>query len=620
MPIAKSFPVRFSYRGLSDAYDSTDAFLGACRSLANFVFDRSNPELIVPRPGVTPITSFAGFATPGFISIHNTIAPRVYGMLGTARNAGKDEPFCYDLAAAAFVAISGVQATNVPTSPASSGSWVPPTFTIVGTRLVFTHPGFAGAGGNYFGLIDISGTNIAPTGTTAIGSFIVTAVSSIVGVEVGQRIANAGIPANSTVASFTAATITFTNPTATPATANAVATVLAITGGTKAAPLWGAGQTTGNALPTAPSAVANFNNRAYYAIGNTLYFSDNLRPTHITNATQTQVVGDDASIIALFGAPVQTSSGGVTAALFIFKDGGQIWQLVGDSATNNLLLSPVSLDIGTSAPRSLALAPEGVYFAGNDAPYFVNVNGVVSALSHDASKILASDVSAPFRFATQPSRMAACFNSQTYRVCLDTVILGQAISGADYWFDLRKRRWNGIHTFAYDCASPYMNYFILSTANTPGVLFKSQSYSDTASTYADNGTAYQCTAISATWAKIEDMSQKQVIETTTELAYITTPSLSYSVTALDEQGNSLGSAAVNAYRPGSLWGGFTWGSGLWSSTIGIPHTFDVPWPAPIVTQKIAIQHSIPAVAGAAVGSTYMRYQKTGYTVAPPPAS
>ena len=52
MPIPESAPLRFTPRGVADAYDSSDTFPGACRKLQNLVFDPSNPELVVARPGV----------------------------------------------------------------------------------------------------------------------------------------------------------------------------------------------------------------------------------------------------------------------------------------------------------------------------------------------------------------------------------------------------------------------------------------------------------------------------------------------------------------------------------------------------------------------------------------
>jgi len=91
MALAQRPTIRFTARGLSDAFDATDTFLGACSDLNNLLFDRDNPEVLVPRPGVTPITTFPGFNTPGFLSMHNVVEPRVYGTIATARNGGKDE-------------------------------------------------------------------------------------------------------------------------------------------------------------------------------------------------------------------------------------------------------------------------------------------------------------------------------------------------------------------------------------------------------------------------------------------------------------------------------------------------------------------------------------------------
>lgn len=162
MAIKEGAPVRFTPRGLVDAFDATDVFPGACRSLQNLVFDQSNPEIVIARPGVdNALTSFAGFLTPGFISLQVTIGSRVYGMVATSLTAGKDQPFCYDLSTNAFVAVTGCTAGNAegrPTSPSSnqSAAWIPPTLAVVGIYVVITHPGYSGAGSNFFGLINLS--------------------------------------------------------------------------------------------------------------------------------------------------------------------------------------------------------------------------------------------------------------------------------------------------------------------------------------------------------------------------------------------------------------------------------------------------------------------------------
>jgi hypothetical protein len=229
----------------------------------------------------------------------------------------------------------------------------------------------------------------------------------------------------------------------------------------------------------------------------------------------------------------------------------------------------------------------------------------------------ASDISVCFRNALTPSRICGAYASQVYRTCMDTVSKGQQLFGQDYWFDQTRRRWNGPHTFAWDCAAPYDNYFIVSTKNTPGVLFKSQAYPDVNSIYTDNGASFNCTALTATMPKNREMVEKQVLETTTELAYLSAPNNNYNVFFLDEQGAVLNQAAIAAYQAGTLWGGFVWGVGLWTTIFSVPHTFDVPWPTPTIFQKLALQHKVQAAQGVAIGTTYMRYQETGYTTTVP---
>lgn len=157
MALRKATPVRFAPKGLSDAYDSTEAFNGACRSLQNLVFDQSNPELVICRPGVgTALTTFSGFTTPTFVTVYISIGTVIYGMVGTARNAGHDEPFAYDTATSAFVTISGVTSANTPLTPSTTGPWTPPTMSVVGKKIIVTSIGFSGSGANFYGILDIT--------------------------------------------------------------------------------------------------------------------------------------------------------------------------------------------------------------------------------------------------------------------------------------------------------------------------------------------------------------------------------------------------------------------------------------------------------------------------------
>ena len=149
-------PMVWSPRGASDTLDSSTAFSGAMAALQDLIPDPSTRDLWQCRPAAIRLTNFPGFTTPGFVSCMVVIGTRIYGMVATGRNAGQDEPFAYDIPTNTFITISGVTGANTPVSPATAGAWSPPTMELVGTKIICTHPGFTGAAGAYFGVLDIT--------------------------------------------------------------------------------------------------------------------------------------------------------------------------------------------------------------------------------------------------------------------------------------------------------------------------------------------------------------------------------------------------------------------------------------------------------------------------------
>jgi hypothetical protein len=529
-------PVRFTPKGICDAFDATDAFPGACATLQNLVFDQGNPELVLSRPGVGAAqTTFGSFTTPTFVSVFTVIGNIVYGMVSTGRNAGKDEPFAFDLVGGTFVTISGVTSANTPTSPATSGPWTPPTMAVVSTKILVTHPGFSGAGTNFFGVIDIS------------------------------------------------------NP---------------------AAPAWSSANLTTNGLPSVPTSVANFNNRAYFSCANILVYSDVLVPTTRTNATQAITVGDTTPITAQSGLPVQTTSAGVIGALVVFK-GSSIWQVTGDTATSNLALAYITLTTGCIAPRSVVQCPFGIIFAGVDAPYVLNFMGTLSPLSHTPGSDGVADVQVPFQATTQPTRMSASFAGNIYRVCVPTLIAGQAVTN-DYWYDIRRKRWNGPHTFIYDCAAQFGNTFVLSSASQGAALFISTTVPTANSVYNDAGAVLTSHLRSSSFPKTGHMAQVQVVESTLELSS-SGAAVNYNLTALSDQNATLGSTFVVTTANSTIWGSFTWGAANWTSNTNIPHVYNIPWAAPLVFQKMALDILTTSSNSVSIGTFFARYQDTGYT-------
>src|SRR5690606_19443470 len=158
----KGTPLRYKAVSASDSIDATDTFPGAMAELKNLIpMPQCNGYWMCRPAGTEEVTpaefTAAGFTTPGLISASLVVGDLWYGMIATDKNGGGlDAPFCYDLDAGAFIAVTGDTALNTPTSPATTGPWVPPTMALIGTEIIITHPGFDGTGAKFFGVIDVS--------------------------------------------------------------------------------------------------------------------------------------------------------------------------------------------------------------------------------------------------------------------------------------------------------------------------------------------------------------------------------------------------------------------------------------------------------------------------------
>ena len=570
MAIKNSSPMRFSPAGLTDAFDASDVFPGACQQMQNLILGQTDPSVLTCRPGVVTLSilSALGMANPTFISVQSTAGSRIFGMVSTTTNPGKDEPFIYDTATNSLVAISGITAGNTPTSPVSNGvDWTPPTIASVGVYVIVTHPGFNGSGSNFFGVFDL------------------------------------------------------TNP---------------------AAPAWSANNTTTNTLPAVPVAVANFNDRAWFALGtaayqNQMWYTDALLLS-VTASTQFLVIGDSGAINALSGLPMSTTSSGVLGALTVFKQ-TQIWQINGDTTTTNLAQNFLSLTVGTTMPRSVAQGTLGLYFISSAGPYYLNPFGALLPISHNLQN-LDPDVQTPFQNAITPTRWCGAYNTSVYRICGPTVVNGFQAT-ADYWFDEHARRWSGPHSFAYDCASTINDYFVLTSFSNPGLLIRSDPQSELNSVYTDLGSPYNFLLLSSTFPRTNDMVTKQVVQSQIELGGLPTTA-QYTIQGQDDQGTVLAQVTFTV-GTGKNWGSFLWGDGsswssgvangggvwgggglwgsaaqggsnlLWSSSQVRPvHTYPVQWPNPLNFEKMQLSIAGIAAKNVQIGTFYAQYQRTGW--------
>lgn len=217
MPFANSTPLKFSPSTVCDALDSGDVPSGAMAALTNLIPDPTTRNVFQCRPASARKTVFDIFTMPGFVSCYEILGNQVYGMIATARNAGRDEPFCYDLIAGTFTLVGGtINSTTTPASPAATGAWVPPSMSLVGTKLVVCHPGFNGTGGVYFGWFDVSDPTAPTWNAGNLSGAITFSTAPSVVVQFNQRahyIVNPPTGQPSLVFSDTLDAVTATNAT-----------------------------------------------------------------------------------------------------------------------------------------------------------------------------------------------------------------------------------------------------------------------------------------------------------------------------------------------------------------------------------------------------------------------
>jgi hypothetical protein len=117
-----TIPYRFNPRGVVDALDGGQIPPGGLFAATNLVFDPANPFTFQCRPAAIETSDFAGFTTPGVVSVSYVVGDICYGMVASGLNPGKDQPFAYNLVTNAFVAVTGITGANTPTTPLTSGN------------------------------------------------------------------------------------------------------------------------------------------------------------------------------------------------------------------------------------------------------------------------------------------------------------------------------------------------------------------------------------------------------------------------------------------------------------------------------------------------------------------
>lgn len=674
MPLSKSKPVLWSPKGCVDSVDGTTSPKGSMTLLTNLVQDPTTARMFVPRAASINLTKFGSFDLPTGATAALVVGDICYGMVSSSHFADNDEPFVYNLASNAFIAVSGATAANTPATQPTTGDWTPPTMEVIGGRIMVTHPGFGGVStGYYLGWFDISGFNdvttgnvttgspvidgfpnidgvtpgmtvsgtaipantivdsfsnvvLAPTGTTH-GNTTVDSISSMTGIAVGQQIEGAGIAEGTTItvvnvggssitlsqaatASASGVTLNITGTTIT-MSANATGThtgeAITIAGGTPGDPLWVAGNTSGFPLPSVPTFVKNFNNRAYYACGNMNYYSDVLVPTNMTNAGQALTVGDTTPITSMGTLPFNTLSGGVVQALVVFKD-DDLFQIQGDAALSNLTLNDMDVGVGTAAPLSVVSTPNGLSFIANDGLRFVGLTGNVTQPTGEDGQ----GISYPFISALHPSRISACYNADTLRISVQNGAAPQS-PFQDWWLNMTTNAWSGPHTFPSNICQRWRNTFVTVPQSAPAGLWQSNSIPNVEDTYTENGIALSWDYQTVLLPDNELMAVNSIIESSIGFGlYISGQSLTF--VALNEGGQVLDQVVINETGIATLWGGFVWGEANWGGVYLPYQQHRIPWSIPLVANQMSVQVNGFSAAGFKIGNLFLRYRPLGYMV------
>jgi hypothetical protein len=380
---------------------------------------------------------------------------------------------------------------------------------------------------------------------------------------------------------------------------------------TPTVPTWSAGNTGTNALPTPPQWVAQFFGRAYFGVGNAVYFTDSLALTiSNTNFAGVLTIADLAPSTGAAGLPLSQTSGAVLQALCVFKQ-DSIWCITGDITENTLSLNRLSQNIGCVAPLTIEATPIGIIFIATDGPRIINFSGQVLYLQNFDTPT--PDLVSAFNAAITPSRMSAAFANGIYRVGFDgpAQIWDTQVTFQEYWYDLIFQRWNGPHTFQYHQICAAGNNFYLANNNIYGQIFSSAVVPTGETVYQDFGNNYFCQLVSTCMAGAP-MTMSAVVESTIELGGAGL-GVSYYISMYDDKNNALSPATISLYAVDPIWGVNRWAQFQWRSSITNSQVFSIPWVNPVVFKKMVLSVLVLAAENVSVKETQLRVQTLGYT-------
>ena len=476
--------------------------------------------------------------------------------------------------------------------------------------------------------ISVSALDLNTTCTTD-GTFVLSNVANTVGLVVGSVATGLNIVPGSIVESIVGSSVTLNTATTGMATnggvnfsggtslimsnsavGSTVGEPLTVTGGTAAAPIYAAGDTNINKLPSIPVSVAEFYGRANFAVNNEVVQSDSLIPCQITNASQAIEFANGLPVTALSGTPLNQTTGGVLSALLAFQGDNGIQQITGDSALGTLQVNAVASAAGTNSPLTLAQTPLGLMFISPEGLRLLDFNGNVSPpIGSDGE-----GVCVPFLNAEFPTRMCAAYNEDVYRVTCKNIQAGVL---QEWWFHLKLKAWSGPHTSTNTLIAALQTIsqhgFVMAPTAATAVLWTGSTIARYGDSYIENGQTLLWVRQTALFPDNGQMSENRIGQSMISIALPVNQNIV--VTAEDEQSNQLGQVTL----AGIGTAGYTWGAPtIW----GPPTTWGagatpylerpLSWAASLVFKQMTMTIAGQSATGLVLGSERHRLQPLGY--------
>lgn len=386
------------------------------------------------------------------------------------------------------------------------------------------------------------------------------------------------------------------------------------------APTWASGNLTAGGTNTVftvpPTFVKQFNGRAQYIVAPpgsepATYATDVLNPLLMTHSL-ILTYGDTKPLYALGVLGLHSILGGITQAMFIFKD-DNIFQLTGDwdalGAIGTITLNSLDVAVGTISPLSLASTPRGLAFLSQDGFRIIDWDGRVS----DPIGIGGEGIVIPFTNALVPSRVVAACNGQTIRAnTQNNAAGGQPFQ--EWVFDLERKVWHGPHTFPASLIASYGTSYVVSPVGLTG-LWQSDILPSTTSLYVENGVQLSWTRQSALVANQDSLYEQAIVQSTVYCAG--SGGQGFTMSAQSASGASLDTVSVvPPSAQGSIWGIGIWGIATWGSANSQMSNMIVPWSIPLVFDRVQFTLMGSSNSGVSVGEMRLVLEDLEYMAIP----